>query len=289
MDDDELSRKLILNSVEYKSKIGKREAIKKSFDIYCRDIQPWAVKLSRKAKSEYLIGRHPFMLSDFYEGDSEKAAAVLMSALIPNETDKLSLRIDNMRNFIGSSPYNFVRGAYKIKEFGRNVKAGCAMETLQKWCAALNGTYQWIEPSADNMDEFIQTLRENIDRYEIRLANKAKESYEEAVFWLCESIFNTDGAIIPTPHTKAVWDFIRAYIEHYFILGFDDCVKLFGFDYPAMIWYAAQGRRWLYETNYDGIYMMEHNLAAKMKNSTPMTSYERWRFRTNFMSKVPLD
>ena len=64
---------------------------------------------------------------------------------------------------------------------------------------------------------------------------------------------------------------------------------LFGFDYPAMIWYAAQGREWLYKTNYDGIYRMEHNLAVKIKRQTPMTSYERWRFRTTFLSKLRLD
>lgn len=289
MDDEELSRSLVMSTVYHKSKMGQAKAIRDAFSIYCSDVAPWAVKLSRKAKSEYLIGRHPFMLSDFYEGKKEKAAAVLMSVMIPNDTDRLSQRIENMRDFIGSSPYNFIRGSYKIKEFGRSIKAGCTMEQLQKWCAALNETCQWVEPSGDNLDRFIQALRESIGRYEIKLTAKTKESYEEAVFWLYEGIFHTDGSVIPTPRTKAVWDFIRAYVGHYFIIGFDDCVKLFGFDYPAMIWYAAQGRRWLYETNYDGIYMMEHNLAAKMKRATPMTSYERWRFRKTVLSKVPLD
>lgn len=289
MDDEELSRSLVFQSLNYKFKKAQAASAKRSFSIYCSDVAPWAVKLSRKAKSEYLIGRHPFMLSDFYDREKEKAAAVLMSVMIPNETNRLSQRIENMRDFIGSSPYNFIRGSYKIKEFGRSIKAGCTMEQLQKWCAALNETYQYIEPGADNMDKFIQALRESIGRYEIRLADKAKESYEEAVFWLYEGVFHADGSIIPTPRTKAVWDFIRAYVGHYFIIGFEDCVKLFGFDYPAMIWYAAQGRRWLYETNYDGIYMMEHNLAAKMKRSTPMSSYERWRFRKTVLSKVSLD
>lgn len=289
MDDEELSRSLVFQSLNYKFKKAQAVSAKGSFSIYCSDIAPWAVKLSRKAKSEFLIGRHPFMLSDFYDDEREKAAAVLLSAVIPNDTEKLSRRIESMRTIIGSSPYNFIKASYKIKELSGNFGIGSSSETLQKWCAALAETYAWIEPDCEEIDKFLIELERNTEKYEIHLQGKTKESYEEAVFWLCEGIFHIDGSIIPTPHTKAVWDFIRTYVGHYFIIGFDDCVKLFGFDYPAMIWYAAQGRRWLYETNYDGIYMMEHNLAAKMKRSTPMSSYERWRFRTNFLSKVQID
>ena len=253
IDDDDLSMSLVNRAVTYKVKAGQKKSMMGHFKAYCEDIAPWAVKLSRKAKREHLIGRHPFMLSDYYDDIKDKAAAVLLSGVVPLDTDKLSLRTSRLRDFIGSSPYVYT------------------------------------ELSSESVVDFICELKQNMSNLDIRLGYSRKESFEEAVFWLYEGLFHVEGAIIPVPHTKAVNDFIRAYTPHSSILTQEDMAELFGFDYPAMIWYAAQGREWLYKTNYDGIYRMEHNLAVKMKRQTPMTSYERWRFRTTFLSKVRID
>lgn len=289
MDDEELSRSLVMNTVYHKSKMGQAKAIRDAFSIYCSDVAPWAVELSRKAKREFLIGRHPFMLSDSYDDQRDKAAAVLMSAVIPMDMSKLSKRLSIAERLMGGSPYNFIIGGYKIRDFKKGRGLGCSSETLQKWCAVLHEAYLWTEPTEGNVKDFIRVLKESMSEYEFDVSYNMRDSFNEAVFWLCESVFRINGADIPIPITKAVWDFIRAYMPHHFIIGIEDCVRLFGFDYPAMVWYAAQGRRWLYKTNYDGIYMMEHNLAAKMKRATPMTSYERWRFRKTVLSKVSLD
>ena len=160
---------------------------------------------------------------------------------------------------------------------------------FQKWCTTLSETYLYADLSSESVADFICELKQNMRDLGMRLVYSREESFEEAVFWLYEGVFHVDGTIIPVPHTKAVNDFIRAYTPHSSILTQEDMAGLFGFDYPAMIWYAARGREWLYKTNYDGIYRMEHNLAVKMKRQTPMTSYERWRFRTTFLSKVRLD
>lgn len=289
MNDDDLSMSLVNKAVTYKAKAGQKKSMMGHFKAYCEDIAPWAVRLSRKAKEEHLIGRHPFMLSDYYDDIKDKAAAVLLSGVVPLETDKLSLRTSRLRDIIGSSPYGFIKGTFRIKDYRTLKGIGCTCELLQKWCAALSETYLYADLSSESVADFICELKQNMRDLGVRLGYSREESFEEAVFWLYEGVFHVDGTIIPIPHTKAVNDFIRAYTPHSSILTQEDVAGLFGFDYPAMIWYAARGREWLYKTNYDGIYRMEHNLAVKMKRQTPMTSYERWRFRTTFLSKVRLD
>ncbi len=289
MDDDDLSMSLVNRAVTYKVKAGQKKSMMGHFKAYCEDIAPWAVQLSRKVKREHLIGRHPFMLSDYYDDIRDKAAAVLLSGVVPLDTDKLSLRTSRLRDFIGSSPYGFIKGAFRIKDYSSLRGIGCTSELFQKFCTALSETYLYTDLSSESVVDFISELRQNMRNLDIRLGYSREESFEEAVFWLYEGLFHVDGAIIPVPHTKAVNDFIRAYTPHSSILTQEDMAGLFGFDYPAMIWYAAQGREWLYKTNYDNIYRMEHNLAVKMKRQTPMTSYERWRFRTTFLSKLRLD
>lgn len=289
MNDDDLSMSLVNKAVTYKAKAGQKKSMMGHFKAYCEDIAPWAVRLSRKAKEEYLIGRHPFMLSDYYDDIKDKAAAVLLSGVVPLETDKLSLRMSRLRDFIGSSPYGFIKGTFRIKDYRTLKGMGCTSELFQKWCTALSETYLYADLSSESVADFICELKQNMRDLGMRLGYSREESFEEAVFWLYEGVFHVDGTIIPVPHTKAVNDFIRAYTPHSSILTQEDVAGLFGFDYPAMIWYAARGREWLYKTNYDGIYRMEHNLAVKMKRKTPMTSYERWRFRTTFLSKVRLD
>lgn len=289
MDDDDLSLSLVNKAVTYKAKAGQKKSMMGHFKAYCEDIATWAVQLSRKAKEEHLIGRHPFMLSDYYDDIKDKAAAVLLSGVVPLETDKLSLRTSRLRDFIGSSPYGFINGTFRIKDYRTLKGIGCTSELFQKWCAALSETYLYADLSSESVVDFISELKQNMRDLDMRLGYSREESFEEAVFWLYEGVFHVDGTIIPVPHTKAVNDFIRAYTPHSSILTQEDVAGLFGFDYPAMIWYAARGREWLYKTNYDGIYRMEHNLAVKMKRQTPMTSYERWRFRNTFLSKVRLD
>lgn len=289
MNDDDLSMSLVNKAVTYKAKAGQKKSMMGHFKAYCEDIAPWAVRLSRKAKEGHLIGRHPFMLSDYYNDIKDKAAAVLLSGVVPLETDKLSLRMSRLRDFIGSSPYGFIKGTFRIKDYRTLKGIGCTSELFQKWCAALSETYLYADLSSESVADFICELKQNMRDLGMRLGYSREESFEEAVFWLYEGVFHVDGTIIPVPHTKAVNDFIRAYTPHSSILTQEDVAGLFGFDYPAMIWYAARGREWLYKTNYDGIYRMEHNLAVKMKRQTPMTSYERWRFRTTFLSKVRLD
>lgn len=289
MDDDDLSMSLVNKAVTYKAKAGQKKSMMGHFKAYCEDIAPWAVQLSRKAKKEHLIGRHPFMLSDYYDDIKDKAAAVLLSGVVPLETDRLSLRTSRLRDFIGSSPYGFIKGTFRIKDYRTLKGIGCTSELFQKWCTALSETYSYADLSSISVVDFISELKQNMRNLDMRLGYSREESFEEAVFWLYERVFHIDGTIIPVPHTKAINDFIRAYTPHSSILTQEDVAGLFGFDYPAMIWYAARGREWLYKTNYDGIYRMEHNLAAKMKRQTPMTSYERWRFRTTFLSKVRLD
>lgn len=289
MDDDDLSMSLVNKAVTYKAKAGQKKSMMGHFKAYCEDIAPWAVRLSRKAKKEHLIGRHPFMLSDYYDDIKDKAAAVLLSGVVPLETDRLSLRTSRLRDFIGSSPYGFIKGTFRIKDYRTLKGIGCTSELFQKWCTALSETYSYADLSSISVVDFISELKQNMRNLDMRLGYSREESFEEAVFWLYERVFHIDGTIIPVPHTKAINDFIRAYTPHSSILTQEDVAGLFGFDYPAMIWYAARGREWLYKTNYDGIYRMEHNLAVKMKRQTPMTSYERWRFRNTFLSKVRLD
>ena len=101
MNDDDLSMSLVNKAVTYKAKAGQKKSMMGHFKAYCEDIAPWAVRLSRKAKEEHLIGRHPFMLSDYYDDIKDKAAAVLLSGVVPLETDKLSLRTSRLRDFIG--------------------------------------------------------------------------------------------------------------------------------------------------------------------------------------------
>lgn len=289
MDDDDLSMSLVNKAVTYKAKAGQKKSMMGHFKAYCEDIAPWAVRLSRKAKKEHLIGRHPFMLTDYYDDIKDKAAAVLLSGVVPLETDRLSLRTSRLRDFIGSSPYGFIKGTFMIKDYRTLKGIGCTSELFQKWCTALSETYSYADLSSISVVDFISELKQNMRNLDMRLGYSREESFEEAVFWLYERVFHIDGTIIPVPHTKAINDFIRAYTPHSSILTQEDVAGLFGFDYPAMIWYAARGREWLYKTNYDGIYRMEHNLAVKMKRQTPMTSYERWRFRNTFLSKVRLD
>ena len=252
IDDDDLSMSLVNRAVTYKVKAGQKKSMMGHFKAYCEDIAPWAVQLSRKVKREHLIGRHPFMLSDYYDD-------------------------------------GFIKGSFRIKDYSTLRGIGCTNEMFQKFCTALSETYLYADLSSGSVVDFICELKQNMRNLDIRLGYSREESFEEAVFWLYEGIFHVDGAIIPVPHTKTVNNFIRAYTPHSSILTQEDMAELFGFDYPAMIWYAAQGREWLYKTNYDNIYRMEHNLAVKMKRQTPMTSYERWRFRTTFLSKLRLD
>ena len=257
MDDDDLSMSLVNKAVTYKAKAGQKKSMMGHFKAYCEDIAPWAVQLSRKAKKEHLIGRHPFMLSDYYDDIKDKAAAVLLSGVVPLETDKLSLRTSRLRDFIGSSPYGFIKGTFRIKDYRTMKGIGCTSELFQKWCTALSETYLYADLSSESVVDFICELKQNMRDMDIRLGYSREESSEEAVFWLYERVFHIDGTIIPVPHTKAVNDFIRAYTPHSSILTQEDMAELFGFDYPAMIWYAARGREWLYKTNYDGIYRME--------------------------------
>ena len=67
IDDDDLSMSLVNRAVTYKVKAGQKKSMMGHFKAYCEDIAPWAVQLSRKVKREHLIGRHPFMLSDYYD------------------------------------------------------------------------------------------------------------------------------------------------------------------------------------------------------------------------------
>lgn len=289
MDNEKLSLALADQSVRFANKKGQLKAIKEYFSIYCKDVAPWVIRLAQKVKKEHLIGYHPFMLCDFYTDDKDKCAAVLLSAAIPVCHSRLSLRLENMYNFIGSNPYLFIKGSYKIRKFPKRLIFGCSGETLQIWCDILNRTYKETEPTRDNAIQFLNILNENIQLSGLHLTANTRESLSEAVFWLMDGILHTDGSIIPMPNTKAIRDFIRAFVPRSTTIGLDESVRLFGFEYPYMVWYAAQGRKWLYNTNYDGIYMLEHNLRHKFIRHTPMSSYERWRFRKSILSKVSLD
>lgn len=289
MNRDELSAALYMSGMKYNYDKARRKAVRDLFDVYCSDVAKWAVRLSEKVKANHLIGRHPFMLGDCYSDKRDVAAAVLLSAVIPVTRSSLSKRIEAMRSLIGDSPYLFIKGGYKVKNFPTMLSYGCSSGTLQQWCSILNATYRDIEPSEENMVPFLKMLKDSIHLSELNLTANMKEGVEEALFWLSEGVYHIEGEDIPVPLTKSVKAFLRAYVPRINIIGNRESVDLFGFAYPAMVWYAAQGRELLFKTNYDDMYHMEHNLSAKFHRNTEMSAKYRREFRQNILSKVEVD
>lgn len=281
--DIELSRALTNMNIKQKTLRARKLQIANLFDIYCSDIRVWAQNLARQVKEQKRIGLHPFMVADAYEGKKDKAVAILMSALIPLRQKGLLKRIDLMQELLREQPWSFLQGAYRIVDYLKFYKGlGCEKGALQKWIAILVKVFR----SPENM--WVSNLYYYIKTDEFHITKDIEESLSEAVFWLSESVLDVNKESIAVPDIKPVRTFLKAFVPRTKIITREEAVDMFKFEYPAMVWYAAMGREEMYQTNYDGIWRMEHNLQSKFKNGTQMDAYERCRFRRDFIKKAVL-
>lgn len=281
--DIELSRALTDINIKQKTLRARKLQVANLFDIYCSDIRTWAQNMAEQVKKEKRIGLHPFMVADAYEGKRDKAVAILMSALIPLKQQGLLKRIDLMQELLRDQPWSFLQGAYRIIDYLKFYKGlGCEKDALQKWIAILVKVFRSPE------DMWLSNLEYYIKTDEFNITPNISESLSEAVFWLSESVLDVDKQSIRIPRIKPVRAFIRAFVPRNKIITLEEAVDMFKFEYPSMVWYAAMGREELYQTNYDAIWKLEHNLKAKLKNGTRMDAYERCRFRRAFLKKCKL-
>lgn len=265
-----------------KSQAWKKVQLAAIFDTYCSDVRKFYQKLAERVKESGMIGLHPFMIADDYGDVRDKAVAVMMSALIPCRRTGLFKRLDILKRLFNGSPSRYIDGGYKVVDFNTYYAGmGCTMDMLQQWTEILHQSFMsdkgmWMS----NVEYFMRTS-------EFHRTYAFDESYSEAVFWLSESVLGTDPKDIPIPHTRCVRELLKAVVPRWKNYdGWKDMAELFQFGYPAMVWYAAQGREWLYSEHYDDICKMERNLKMKFTRSTPMDAYERWRFRKLFMKKL---
>lgn len=279
--EDEEQLRLMDTAIRQKSNRAKKEQAKSMFETYCADIRPWAQELAAQVKREGRIGLHPFMAADAYSSREDRTAAVLMSALVPTEQDGLMERVATLRQLMGGSPADFVGGAWKVKDYDLYYRGiGCGRSRLQEWTK--------IVGMAMDDEDVAGALRYYIRMEMGDVGKKMEDSLQEALFWLSESVLGEDGEKVPVPWTKSTRQFVRWLVPRYKVLGFEESVARFRFDYPAMVFYAAEGRNRLYEESYGAIWRLEHNLQWKLRHGTQMDSYERWRFRSTVVAEVRL-
>lgn len=275
---------LLDSTIRQKSLSLRKMQIAELFEAYCSDVRKFIQELANAVKETNMIGLHPFMVADAYEGERDKVVAILMSSLIPVDKDGLLERIRVMRKLLGDSPSDFMSGRYKIIDYLQYYRGvGCTKWQLQQWVDILSKSLMGNE----------DMLLSNIEYYkrteEFKESDKFLSSYSEAVFWLSERFFCTDPSTIPMPLTKSTRELLRILVPRERMIGYEEAAKLFKLEYPSMIWYAACGRDLLYQTHYDDIYKMERNLRMKYNRATPMDAYERWRFRALFLKPLYKD
>lgn len=277
-----LDAKMMASSLRAKSEAAVRKQIEALFNIYCFDIKLWAQKLAEAVKEKKRIGLHPFMIEDAYERKEDKIAAVLMSAMIPVDATGIVRYIDFMKSLLGESPAEFFKGKYTEVDYALFYKGlGCSGDRAQQWISILANSLLGPADMIENNIFYYIKVRE------FAVPDKFHCSLSEALFWLHEHILDTEKRKVPIPDTPNVREFLQAIVPRWKMYGStEETVRLFDFEYPAMVFYAAEGRKRLYETHYDAIYRMEKNLKTKYKRGTLMDSFERFRFRSLFINPL---
>lgn len=229
-----LNRRLLVAAMRQKAIKWRQRQIKEVFDRENGEVREQIKKKIKWAKRTGKIGLHPFLISGDYKEREDKIVAILMSALIPVEEDKVLKRVSVLRELLGGSPRAFVEGAYKIKDYDRyKTGLGCSKWALQGWTEIVKGVMDGPEEMmVNNLDYYIMER-------EFGLTDEIKESKAEAVFWLEEKILGTPKKEIKIPLTRAVKRLIRTEIPRYRMLGWEGAVKMLDLDYDAEIWWAA--------------------------------------------------
>lgn len=262
----------------------RRKQVAELFGAYCSDVRTFVQELAGTIKGNGMVGLHPFMVADAYDGKLDKIVAVLMSALIPMKRVGLLERVGMMRRLLGGSPTDFISGRYKIIDYAQFYKGvGCTQWQLQQWADII---YKSLMGGEDMLLSNIGFYKESEG---FNGTPAFEDSYSEAVFWLSERFLGVDPPTIPLPRTRSVRELLRALVPREKMIGHDEAASFFRLEYPAKIWYAACGRDILYQTHYDDIYKMERNLKKKFTRGTYMDRYERWRFRTLFLKPLYKD
>lgn len=271
-------------AVREKSYTARIVYAKSIFGTYCRDLRDWVNEMASAVKERNMVGLHPFMVGDFYDGDKDKIAAILMSALIPLDDRMVLGRVGSLKKLMDDSPWNFIQGAYKVKNYSLFYNSiGCAMWQMQQWTDILHKVLMGpVSMIFNNIDYYVRADGMNV-------TPSMSESLAEARFWLEENVLGTEKKDMHVPMTRIVREAISAWVPRYKMIGWQESVRLFDMPYDAMFFYAAEGRKRLYRDCYDDIYRMEHNLESKVKRGTRMDGYERWRFRTLFLKKLYSD
>lgn len=277
-----LEAKMIASSLRAKSEAAVKKQTEALFRVYCSDVKSWALRLAVAVKGKNCIGLHPFMIEDSYERQEDKIAAVLMSAMIPADSPDTLRYINFMKSLLGDSPAEFLKNRYTNVDYTQFYKGlGCSGDRAQQWISILANTLLGpVDMIENNIFYFIKAR-------EFSVTDRFHSSLSEALFWLHEHLLGTDKQKVPIADTPHVREFLQAIIPRWKMYGsVEEMTAMFDFEYPAMVFYAAEGRMRLYESYYDPIYRMEKNLKTKYKRGTVMDSFERHRFNNLFIKPL---
>lgn len=277
----EFERRLLETSMKEKGHRWRRRQYETLMNMYCGDLKVWIKALVEWTMREHRIGLHPMMIEGDYEEKRDKIVATLMSALIPLEDREVMGRVGRLRALLGGSPSAWIEGAYKVTDWERYAKGlGCEGWSAQGWAEIVSKTMRGPEEMVvNNMEWYMKTEG-------VKMTERMRESWEEARFWIEWELMGMERDKIRVPMTRAVRAMVRAWVPRWKMTGWEGGVDLLGLEYRAMAWWAAMGRKWMYENHYDEIWRMEKNLETKIKRGTKMTSMERWRFRTVFLKPL---
>lgn len=274
--DVELSWGLYSVAMKQKHTAGRARQVGNIFEMYCADLRIFAQELARWVKDGHHLGLHPFLLADDYIDKKDKVAAVMMSAVIPDSPRSLLRRLSAMRELLGGSPFAFLQGAYKLKDYSQYAdRLGASSATLQTWVDILSKCF--AAP--------LGMLKSNIDFY-VRMSGlpiRFQDSLSLALFWLYENILDSPKDEVPVPNSLAIRQLIKVWVPRYLLITREEAISLFHMEYPAMIWYAAMGRQWLYQNHYDEIWKMEHTLTYKLEHGTQAHHSSRKLFKKNYL------
>lgn len=263
LEQDRISRELVQATIEAKTNAFRKKRAKQIFDEYCSDLAVWARSLKDAVKETGLVGIHPFMLADTYTDRRDKVAAALLSVVINSRTDSHTVkRVNELRSFIGDSPYGFVMGAYKVKNYDLlSLNNDWGKSNLQLWATILNKSFTANEDMLfNNIDYYLK-----VDEYNIN--PKFNSNLEETKFWVSDRYLDIPKREIKVPLVSAVKKLLHAWVPRLDLTDMPTAAGFFGFEYPAEIWYAAMGRLWLYTNHYDDIKRLEQNLHCSYSDS----------------------